>query len=89
MERVPVRPGHGRHAVFGGGYEKRFNRELQHKGLDTFRASLLSGMPEAPDHFARCSDINARVPQSWGSWQLQGRFRLPKWSSGSKKGGYP
>jgi rhodanese-related sulfurtransferase len=44
------------------GYEKLFNRELQHKGLDPFRASLLSGMPEAPDHFARCSDINRKGP---------------------------
>jgi glyoxylase-like metal-dependent hydrolase (beta-lactamase superfamily II)/3-mercaptopyruvate sulfurtransferase SseA len=44
------------------GYEKRFNRELQHKDLSAFRASLLSGMPEAPDHFARCSDINRRGP---------------------------
>jgi glyoxylase-like metal-dependent hydrolase (beta-lactamase superfamily II) len=48
------------------GYEKRFNRELQHKGLDVFRASLLSGMPEAPDHFARCSDINRRGPAKLG-----------------------
>ena len=44
------------------GYERRFNRELQHKDLNAFRASLLSGMPEAPDHFARCSDINRRGP---------------------------
>ena len=44
------------------GYEKRFNRELQHPGLDAFRDSLLSGMPEAPDHFARCSDINRQGP---------------------------
>jgi len=48
------------------GYEKRFNRELQHKGLDAFRASLLSGMPEAPDHFARCSDINRKGPAKLG-----------------------
>ncbi|NWF53734.1 MAG: MBL fold metallo-hydrolase [Syntrophaceae bacterium] len=44
------------------GYEKRYNRELQHKNLDAFRGSLLSGMPEAPDHFARCSDINREGP---------------------------
>ncbi len=44
------------------GYEKRYNRELQHKTLDAFRGSLLSGMPEAPDHFARCSDINRKGP---------------------------
>jgi rhodanese-related sulfurtransferase len=44
------------------GYEKRYNRELQHKTLEAFRGSLLSGMPEAPDHFARCSDINRKGP---------------------------
>jgi len=52
------------------GYEKRFNRELQHKGLDAFRASLLSGMPEAPDHFARCSDINRKGPAKLGDLPL-------------------
>lgn len=49
------------------GYEKRFNRELQHQGLDAFRNSLLSGMPEAPDHFARCSDINRKGPEKQGA----------------------
>jgi hydroxyacylglutathione hydrolase len=44
------------------GYEKRYNAELQHKTVDAFRASLLSGMPEAPDHFSRCSDINRKGP---------------------------
>ncbi len=44
------------------GYEKRNNRELQHMTLDAFRGSLLSGMPEAPDHFSRCSDINRKGP---------------------------
>jgi glyoxylase-like metal-dependent hydrolase (beta-lactamase superfamily II)/rhodanese-related sulfurtransferase len=44
------------------GYEKRYNRELQHKTLEAFRGSLLSGMPEAPDHFSRCSDINRKGP---------------------------
>jgi rhodanese-related sulfurtransferase len=44
------------------GYEKRYNAELQHQTIDGFRASLLSGMPEAPDHFSRCSDINRKGP---------------------------
>jgi len=44
------------------GYEKRYNRELQHRTLEAFRGSLLSGMPEAPDHFSRCSDINRKGP---------------------------
>ncbi|KPK89302.1 MAG: MBL fold metallo-hydrolase [Deltaproteobacteria bacterium SM23_61] len=44
------------------GYEKHYNRELQHKTLDAFRGSLLTGLPEAPDHFSRCSDINRKGP---------------------------
>jgi rhodanese-related sulfurtransferase len=44
------------------GYEKRYNAELRHKTVDAFRTSLLSGMPEAPDHFSRCSDINRKGP---------------------------
>jgi glyoxylase-like metal-dependent hydrolase (beta-lactamase superfamily II)/rhodanese-related sulfurtransferase len=48
------------------GYERRFNRELQHGGLDAFQTSLLSGMPEAPDHFGRCSEINRKGPAKLG-----------------------
>lgn len=44
------------------GYERAHNPALQHKTLDAFTKALLSGMPEAPDHFARCSDINRRGP---------------------------
>ena len=44
------------------GYERRHNPALQHKTLEEFSSALLSGMPEAPDHFARCSDINRQGP---------------------------
>jgi len=44
------------------GYERRYNTALQHQTKEAFCQSLLSGMPEAPDHFARCSDINRRGP---------------------------
>ncbi|HUT34481.1 MAG TPA: rhodanese-like domain-containing protein [Planctomycetota bacterium] len=44
------------------GYERAHNPALQHKSLEDFSNALLSGMPEAPDHFARCSDINRRGP---------------------------
>ncbi len=44
------------------GYERRFNPVLQHKTEAEFKEALLSGMPEAPDHFARCSDINRQGP---------------------------
>lgn len=45
------------------GYERRFNPALQHATEAEFKTALLSGMPEAPDHFARCSDINRRGPK--------------------------
>lgn len=71
-DHVLVLPAHGAGSLCGRamgamrystiGYEKRCNAELQHKTVDAFRASLLSGMPEAPDHFSRCSDINRRGP---------------------------
>jgi glyoxylase-like metal-dependent hydrolase (beta-lactamase superfamily II) len=71
-DHVLVLPAHGAGSLCGRamgamrystiGYEKRYNAELQHKTVDAFRASLLSGMPEAPDHFSRCSDVNRRGP---------------------------
>ncbi len=71
-DHVLVLPAHGAGSLCGRamgamrystiGYEKRYNAELQHQTVDAFRASLLSGMPEAPDHFSRCSDINRRGP---------------------------
>ena len=71
-DHVLVLPAHGAGSLCGRamgamrystlGYEKRFNAELQHKTVDAFRASLLSGMPEAPDHFSRCSNINRKGP---------------------------
>ena len=44
------------------GYERAFNKALQHPSKEAFLNALLNGMPEAPDHFARCSDINRRGP---------------------------
>jgi hydroxyacylglutathione hydrolase len=42
------------------GYERRYNRALQHETREAFKKSLLTGMPQAPDHFGRCSAINAK-----------------------------
>jgi rhodanese-related sulfurtransferase len=81
-DHVLVLPAHGAGSLCGRamgamrystiGYEKRYNAELQHKTVDAFRGSLLSGMPEAPDHFSRCSDINRRGPV------MLSELRLPK-----------
>ena len=49
------------------GYERRYNPALQHKTREDFKKSLLTGMPGTPDHFTRCSAINAKGPALVGS----------------------
>ena len=44
------------------GYERKYNPALQHKTKESFKKSLLTGMPDAPDHFSRCSAINGKGP---------------------------
>jgi len=46
------------------GYEKRHNKVLQIKDKDKFIQELTVDMPPAPDHFSRCSAINAKGPVS-------------------------
>jgi len=44
------------------GYERRYNPALQIADRAGFIHSLTHDMPAAPDHFARCSDINRQGP---------------------------
>ncbi|HER43617.1 MAG TPA: MBL fold metallo-hydrolase [Candidatus Eisenbacteria bacterium] len=44
------------------GYEKRYNAALNIRSRKRFIESLTTGMPPAPDHFSRCSAINAKGP---------------------------
>ena len=44
------------------GYERRSNATLQIRDRKAFIKSLTTNMPAAPDHFARCSEINRRGP---------------------------
>jgi len=44
------------------GYEKKYNYAFQTKDRNRFIELLTTDMPEAPDHFSRCSDINRRGP---------------------------
>jgi glyoxylase-like metal-dependent hydrolase (beta-lactamase superfamily II)/rhodanese-related sulfurtransferase len=44
------------------GYERRFNSALQIRDREEFIRSLTTEMPPAPDHFSRCSAVNARGP---------------------------
>ncbi|MCC7576810.1 MAG: MBL fold metallo-hydrolase, partial [Methanomethylovorans sp.] len=44
------------------GYEKKFNYALKISDRRKFIDSLTHGMPDAPDHFRRCTDINRQGP---------------------------
>jgi hydroxyacylglutathione hydrolase len=44
------------------GYEKKYNYALQIPDRKTFIRRLTTGMPEAPDHFSRCSETNRKGP---------------------------
>ena len=44
------------------GYEKKYNYAFQTKDRSRFIELLTTDMPEAPDHFSRCSDINRKGP---------------------------
>ncbi len=71
-DHVEVYPAHGMGSLCGRalsaklwstiGTERRFNYALQHPSLAGFKKDLLTDMPSAPDHFARCSEINRQGP---------------------------
>lgn len=71
-DHVEVYPAHGMGSLCGRalsaklwstiGIEKLYNYALQHDGLAAFKTDLLTNMPAAPDHFARCSEINRTGP---------------------------
>jgi glyoxylase-like metal-dependent hydrolase (beta-lactamase superfamily II)/rhodanese-related sulfurtransferase len=69
---VEVYPAHGEGSLCGKamgakyrstiGYERKHNPVLQHKEIDDFVKNRTEDMPEVPDHFARCSALNAKGP---------------------------
>jgi glyoxylase-like metal-dependent hydrolase (beta-lactamase superfamily II)/rhodanese-related sulfurtransferase len=70
-DHCEVYPAHGAGSLCGRsmgakyrttiGYERCYNAALQ-LGKEDFVKSLTSGMPPAPDHFGRCSEINRHGP---------------------------
>ena len=44
------------------GVEKKYNYAFSIHPEERFVKEILTGMPEAPDHFARCSEINRQGP---------------------------
>ena len=71
-DHCEVYPAHGAGSLCGKaiadkrsstvGYERRYNAALRIKDRKAFVRALTVGMPPAPDHFARCSEINRRGP---------------------------
>jgi len=80
---VEVYPAHGMGSLCGRslsaklsstlGTERAYNYALKIESLEQFVKELLTGMPEAPDHFARCSEINRMGPPSLSSLGLPKR----------------
>jgi len=71
-DECEVYPAHGMGSLCGRamaakrtstvGYEKKYNYALQIKDREEFVRALTLDMPAAPDHFARCSEINRTGP---------------------------
>jgi len=71
-DHIEVYPAHGMGSLCGRalsaklwstiGIERKQNYALQHEDLEAFKEDLLTGMPSAPDHFARCTEINREGP---------------------------
>ena len=72
-DHCEVYPAHGAGSLCGRamgakqrstiGYERKYNEALQINDKAEFIKSLTTDMPEAPDHFSRCSDINRKGPK--------------------------
>jgi hydroxyacylglutathione hydrolase len=72
-DHVEVYPAHGMGSLCGRalsaklwttiGTERLYNYALQHTDINAFKKDLLTGMPEAPDHFSRCTEINRSGPE--------------------------
>jgi glyoxylase-like metal-dependent hydrolase (beta-lactamase superfamily II)/rhodanese-related sulfurtransferase len=71
-DECEVYPAHGMGSLCGRaisakrtstiGYEKKYNYALQISDRQEFIRSLTFNMPQAPDHFSRCSEINRLGP---------------------------
>ena len=71
-DNVEVYPAHGAGSLCGRslstklsttwGTERLYNGAVNIGSEEEFKVKLLEGMPEAPDHFSRCSEINRRGP---------------------------
>ncbi len=71
-DHVEVYPAHGMGSLCGRalsaklsstiGLERKQNFTFKHTDLHAFKQDILTDMPPAPDHFARCTEINRQGP---------------------------
>lgn len=76
-DNLEVYPAHGAGSFCGKrlsskllstlGTEKIYNEPMNTHPKEVFIKELLDGMPAAPDHFSRCSEINRKGPESVAS----------------------
>ena len=72
-DQIELYPAHGAGSLCGKklsakltstlGTERLYNHPMNIETKEEFIDQLLHDMPEAPDHFARCSEINRKGPQ--------------------------
>jgi rhodanese-related sulfurtransferase len=67
------------------GYEKKYNYAFETKDRDKFIELLTTDMPEAPDHFSRCSDINRKGPTLVKNLPPLSPFDPPSFSGRAKE----
>lgn len=78
-DHVEVYPAHGAGSLCGKalsskllstiGTERMYNSAVTISSKEDFIASFLKDMPEAPDHFSRCSEINRKGPAITANFQ--------------------
>lgn len=95
-DHVEIYPAHGMGSLCGRalsaklsttiGFERRYNYALQHTELEAFKKDLLTDMPAAPDHFARCSEINRVGPALLKGLQAFGPLKEAEVAEAVEKG---
>jgi len=95
-DHVEVYPAHGAGSLCGKalssklsstiGTEKLQNQALQFSSEEEFVKVFLEGMPEAPDHFSRCSEVNRMGAPAINSLTKPSAFKPKDFIETAKKG---
>lgn len=95
-DECEVYPAHGMGSLCGRamaakrtstvGYEKKYNYALRIANREEFIKALTTDMPAAPDHFARCSEINRTGPALMRTLQETAPIEPKSFSERIRKG---